>query len=382
MKHLAYFVDSTIFGGAEHYLFQVISGIIKTKRYQITLILPPPLMELDVTRNLEGSGGHLQPFLLKGSFDFHGYHGLWKLFRQQKPDLLHINLPSPYSANFSMIALIARLAGIPNIVTTEHLPMVKGKWWVMRFLKGFNTYFIDRIITVSRRNVQYLVEIHRIIPKKIVCIYNGVDLNSILALAEGKSVKLSQIGIRPGERVVLGVGRLHWQKGFEYLVQAAAQVIKSYPDVKFLIAGDGPDHGDLGELIKQLGLNERVILLGFCANIPELIKKSDIFVISSLLEGLPFALLEAMALGKPVIATAIDGIPEVVEDGRTGFLVPVRDATALASRIIQIFADLPLGISMGRLAQNEVLNRFNLQDMLQNTVTLYEAIMKTTEKGK
>jgi glycosyltransferase involved in cell wall biosynthesis len=156
--------------------------------------------------------------------------------------------------------------------------------------------------------------------------------------------------VNDGEVLVGSLGRLDPQKGFEFLIQAAARVVTEAPNVRFAIAGDGPQRKQLEDLINALGLREHFHLIGFRTDSADFLAALDIFAISSLWEGLPLALIEVMQLGKTGVATTVGGIPEVVQDHVNGLLVPPRDADKLAAAILELVRDPKLASRLGRSA--------------------------------
>ena len=153
-----------------------------------------------------------------------------------------------------------------------------------------------------------------------------------------------------GEVLVGSLGRLDLQKGFEFLIEAAARVVTEAPNVRFAIAGDGSQRKQLEELINSLGLQEHFRLIGFLSDSADFLAALDIYAVSSLWEGLPLALLEAMQLSKPAVATVVGGIPEVIQDYVNGLLVPARDAGKLASAILEVVRDPQFAFRLGAAA--------------------------------
>jgi len=158
-----------------------------------------------------------------------------------------------------------------------------------------------------------------------------------LATPDAEGAAFWRRTLRPEGSVLIGsVGRLDDQKGYEYLIRAARRVVDVYPQARFAIAGEGPRREELGRLIERLGLGEHFHLCGFQASVADFIAALDLFVSSSRWEGLPLAIVEAMLLGKPVVATDVGGNREIVEQGRTGLLVKAEDPPALAAAILRM----------------------------------------------
>ena len=177
------------------------------------------------------------------------------------------------------------------------------------------------------------------------------------------------------------VGRLVREKGFQYVVTAAKKVLSVYPQVQFVIAGEGPDRDELTEAIRALGLQNSFRLLGFVSDMEGFYRASDIVILPSLLEGMPMSVLEAMAHARPVIATRVGAIPEVIEDGRTGVLVEPRDVQGLTESILYLAGDSALRGAIGRRSQQRVLEHFSSRAMASRYLRLYTRVFEAAPRG-
>jgi len=201
-------------------------------------------------------------------------------------------------------------------------------------------------------------------------VHNGISLAPFERGARGRLREgLAQGSDRP---IVLTLARLAPQKGVEYLVEAAARV----PDVLFVVAGDGPDREALERKAESCGVKERVLFLGHRQDVPELLESCDLFVLPSLYEGLPVSVLEAMASGRPVIATRIGGTDEAVEDDVNGLLVPPADPIALASAIRRLLADRSLAQRLSARARDRVRREFSSETVAAHTAAIYEELVE------
>jgi glycosyltransferase involved in cell wall biosynthesis len=174
--------------------------------------------------------------------------------------------------------------------------------------------------------------------------------------------------------IVGNVAALVPHKGQKHLIEAAALVVQKVPDARFIIAGEGELHAALERQIKEHHLEKHVVLAGFRPDVLSVHKAFDIFVMSSVTEGLGTSLLDAMACGKPIIATTAGGIPEVVRDGETGLLVPPRDAAALADAIVTLLTDERTRRAMAEAGLERVRERFSVERMVQETLRLYQRV--------
>jgi glycosyltransferase involved in cell wall biosynthesis len=167
------------------------------------------------------------------------------------------------------------------------------------------------------------------------------------------------------------VARLHRQKGISHLLRAAPKILGAVPGMRIVVVGEGPLGGKLRRRAAALGLEGRFIFLGESEDARRIMSLFDVFVLPSLWEGLPFVLVEAAALGKPIVATAIDGVPEIIDNGKTGILVPPGDAEALANAVISLLSDRPSAAAMAAAAKALIPPRFPLRRTIEQHQNLY-----------
>jgi L-malate glycosyltransferase len=206
-------------------------------------------------------------------------------------------------------------------------------------------------------------------------VYEGVEADRIQALQAADVCK--ELWLPPGSPTVGTIGPLVAHKGQRYLVDAAPAIVRALPDTHVLIFGEGELRTALARQIKHLGLEHRVSLVGFRADILSLLKGLDLFVLSSLAEGLGTSILDAMAASKAVVATTAGGIAEVVEHGVTGLLVPPHKADALSGAILTLLKDEPLRRRMGEAGLARVRERFSVDRMVDETLAVYERVAGT-----
>lgn len=269
--------------------------------------------------------------------------------------------------------LAGRLARVKAIFSWETISA--PEWLYKRRLYPylFAIRFCDRVIAVSQATAQFLKEKRKVAPEKIMVIPYGVDLQKY---RNGDNSDIRQrLQLGQDELVVGVVGRLHPQKGHRYLIQAAEKIVTEIPNVKFVFAGDGDLRGELEAQIRSQGLENNFRILGYRDDIPEVMRAFDIFTLPSLYEGLPNVVLEAMACGKPVIATAVDGTVEAVVDGKTGLLVQPADVDALRRSLITLLRDRELAQRMGKNGRLRVETQFSLEKQVQRFEQLYESFV-------
>lgn len=283
----------------------------------------------------------------------------------------------------SKAGLVGRLAAatakVPLVILTAHNFVVDDKYSLAKkivFTKGeqFLGRVTDCVITVSSALRKEYIEKFRVPAEKVVCVYNGIDTESFDLTVDKKKIK-TQLGLAPEKPVIGTVARMAPQKGLPFLLEAIA-ILGETVNAGFLIAGDGPLRPDLERQAEQLGLSGKVCFPGYCQNIKEILQIFDIFVIPSISEGLSITAIEALAAGKPVVASRVGGLPEVVEDGKTGVLVPPGDPATLASAIKNLLDDPALRERMGRAGRRTAKDKFSLENMIRKTEELYISLFK------
>jgi glycosyltransferase involved in cell wall biosynthesis len=184
-----------------------------------------------------------------------------------------------------------------------------------------------------------------------------------------------ELGIPARARLVVVSSRLNPMKGVEYFLDAAAVLAVSYPDVRFLIVGDGANRLELEERARASGLEQRVLFTGFRTDVPELLQEATVSLLPSLSEGLSNSLLESMACGVPVVAASVGGNPEVIEHGVTGFLVPPKDSAALAAATARFLDDPNMATQFGHAGRRRVADLFSVERSVLETEQLYQRLL-------
>ena len=270
--------------------------------------------------------------------------------------------------------LAAKKAGIPSVVHTLHgihylhyrNPLLK---WAFIVLERRLSRFTDAVIFVSQADLRKGMKLRLAPAGKARLIRNGIDPAGIIPGFD-RAAKKSQLG-SDGRPLVVAVSRLHRQKGLKYLLRAVPLIREEIPAVKVVIAGGGPLESKLASAMKRLRIGESATLLGERKDAREVLAAADVFVLPSLWEGLPYVLVEAAALGKPIVATDIDGVREVVRSGETGVLVPPRDPGGLAAALILLLRDRDLAGKLGERARRDIPSAFALERMVRETEALY-----------
>lgn len=298
---------------------------------------------------------------------------LRKMLRRLRPGLVHI-----HGNKAALLGLTAaRFAGrVPCVVTVHNYVSInksggfkaKIASMVQRRLYGWST----RVIAVSDDLREGLLADKRLPATKIVTIHNGIDVARWSACQEARARRSTSPAAGGGEFRLLAVGRFVEFKGHRYLLEAVSRLAAKYPGLRLDIAGDGPLREQLTAQRDESGLSGRVRFLGYVMNPGPLYSEADLLVMPSLWEGLPYTLLEVMACGCPVLATKAGGLPELVDDGKTGLLVPPGDSEALAAGIARFIDKPTLGPRLAAAALEAVKGKFSVHNMARATEDVYE----------
>jgi glycosyltransferase involved in cell wall biosynthesis len=363
-RTVVHFVDSNTFGGCEEIVLSLLAGLDRRKWRPILFHCKEPGIDRLVDamgqlgipcRTVPRAGGWRLAATVR--------HFVREL-RAAQPSIFHAHLNWPLGCRHGIMA--AGLCRVPAIVATSQLYSsilgVRFPWLKQRLQAAA----VDRYIAVSNEVKARLCGDLGVSESKVRVVRNGIRLAQFnLPPDAALRATLTQGGERP---IVLTAARLHSQKGHVYLLEAAAHV----PDALFVLAGEGPERATLERQAQQLGIQGRVRFLGHRQGIPQLLASCDVFVLPSLYEGLPLCVLEAMAAGKPVVATAVGGTDEVVIDGETGLLVPPGNPVALATAIRSLLSDRKLAARLAQAGRARVTEKFSSDTMVSGISRVYE----------
>jgi len=268
---------------------------------------------------------------------------------------------------------------VPVVIHTPHGHIFYGYYGsvtsaIIRVVERLLAKITDRIVTLTDRGTQEHVQYDIAGAEKFATIHSGIDLAHVRSVRVDPTVKRKELGLPPEGPIVGTVGRLVPIKGQEWLLKAAPRVLTELPQACFVIIGDGPMLGELKRLTSKLGIGLRVVFWGAREDVPECLAALDLFVLPSLNEGMGRVLLEAMAVGCPVVATRVGGIPDIVAHGTTGLLVPPQDDRALAEAILTLLRDRSRRAAYGEAARRHVNGRFDVDTMVRNIERLYDEV--------
>jgi glycosyltransferase involved in cell wall biosynthesis len=333
---------------------------------------------------LRGSGGihthYAAPTTVLGSngwrtpgfrMDLRTFSALGQVTRGWKPDVLQAH--GGEALKYSVLATGRR--GIPIV----YRRIGEARHWITRgpgrAVYGSLMRRAARVIVVAEALRRETIEIFRVPPRRVVSIPRAIDVRRMEPM-EGREAVRRVLGISPSAPVLLSLGALTWEKDPVAQVEGAARVLRARPDAIYVVAGDGPLRPEVEAAVRRLGLEGRVRLLGIRSDVADLLVASDVMLLSSRHEGMPGCLIEAGMVGLPVVAYAVAGVPEVVVDGQTGFLVSSGDVTGLAHRTLEILGDPEKSRVMGADARERCRSRFDISVIAPRYLALYNELVE------
>ena len=304
---------------------------------------------------------------------------LARILRAEKYDLVHAHASKPgFLTRLASLGLTIPVVYSPHCFSF-HSGVGKTKAQLLAFFERLAAHFrTDRIIVVAESEIQLAQAYHVGKPEQFIAINSGVDPLPFQIPVDEK-VQRSILGIEEGRFVVGSVGRMSDQKAPLDFINAAGILARKYANIDFLWVGDGPLLEQAKARCAELDISARVHFAGQRADIPACLAVMNCFVLVSRWEGFPLVVLEAMAAGKPVVATNIDGTNDAVQNGVDGILVPVGDSVAVASAIEQVMQNMEMASRIGAAGKQKILQRFNRNNMLEGVTHVY---LDTVQRGR
>lgn len=361
-------------GGAELLSFKLVQSLAQ-KGHEVLVVCSSSTPSQSTARGIA-----VYPILRTGKIGLlMNFLSLYSLLRRTRCDVIHAHYVFPAGT----LALVGKLLGIPVIVTSHGADIQKNKGinYGLRLNKlaaaiiWFTLKFIDCLAVVSQSMMRDAVDAG-CLPTKIRVVYNGIDLKDV-PLHPSMDV-LSRNKITKKDFIVLYLGRLHPKKCPQDVVQAFRRVIQAVPNARLVFAGAGEEQTKLEILIEDLTLKDKVIFTGFVTGDDKwaLLQNCGVFVLPAIVEAFGIAVIEAMACGKPAIATNLGPFPEIIKDGETGLLVRINSPDTLASAIIELALDEEKRGKMGIRAMEEVHIRFPIDKIADDYIKIYQGVAR------
>lgn len=353
-------------GGIERQMLRILPRL-NAGRYRVSLCLLKRPGELAEELRSLGVAVHVLPF--KGRLAPTSLLALARLFRREGVSIVHAHVRESNTSS----TVAAKLARVPVIIASIHNvdTMHGGRRLLQdRILDRWR----DAVVTVSDKVRDDYCAAVGIDPAKCVTIHNGLDLGAFTSGGRPREAVRSELGLAPGDRIVITVARLVRQKGHEVLIEAAAATAAALPEARFLVVGEGHRLDELSALAQGRGLGERILFLGPRSDVRDLYRASEVSCLTSWREGFSNVVVESLASGLPIVATDVGGNREAIEEGVSGFLVPAGDARGIASRLVELLRDEPRRAEMAEAARRRAA-RFSLEETIRTTEALYDRLL-------
>jgi L-malate glycosyltransferase len=324
-------------------------------------------------RELRDEGFPVEVLDRRPGLDWRCARRLAEITHREQVDVLHAHQYTPF-----FYSAVSRLLGSrPPILFTEHgrhqpdYPRPKRMLANRVLLRGR-----DRVVAVGEAVRQALIHNEGIAPGRVQVIHNGIPLDKFgtQPTASERAAIRAEIGLGPDDLVLIQVARLDYLKDHATAIRTIERVKNRCSRARLVLVGDGPERGPIESLVRQRTLGEDVRFLGQRDDVPRLLAVSDIVLLTSISEGIPLTLIEAMAAGRPVVSTRVGGVAEVVDDGQTGLLAPAGDDDALAEQILRLGDDPLLREQMGRLGRQRAAALFSERQMHDHYRMCYEGL--------
>lgn len=367
-------ITKSNFGGAQKYVYDLATNLPKD-RFDVVVALGGSGI---LTQKLQKQNIRVIPILslmrdVHVTNDLSAFFELQSIFRSEKPDIVHLNSTKAGGVG----ALAARLARVPKIIFTAHgwaFNEERPEWqrliikffsWIMVVL-SHETIAISDAVKNDAKNWPFVSD-------KISVIKNGINEPGFFSRSEARTFIKSKMSVEiPENAFIIGtIAELHKSKGLQYAVEAFAKLIPDNPLLYYVILGGGEEKERLESLVELHKLQGHVFLLGFVDDAARFLPAFDVFLLPSVTEGLALVLLETGFAKLPAIASRVGGIPEVIENEKTGLLVPPRNPDAIASAIMKLFKSQPIRSALGAALHEKTLRDFSFTRVMTETTDLY-----------
>lgn len=382
MIRIAYVLATDVRAGVEEHVLSLVEQLDRDK-FEVFVVAPPRLVEA-FGKDLADLDVTVLPLRILGLTDVKNRLHFWRFLRTHKIDIVNTHMFLA-SRKFTPVAVMAR---VPTRIETSH---GVEKWRLNKGWIGRHSFVVDRwfakmqttILAVSHGCKRGLIDIKGIRPEKIVVVQNGRSVSAFdpRRSSDARQRLRKRYGIGKDEFIFGVMARLEPQKGHEYLLEAVSMIADRQQGFRVLLVGDGDRREELQSMATRLGIGNRVIFAGFQSDVVGHYAAMDVKVLPSLYEGLPLCLIEAMAMEKPVIATEVDGTPEVVQDSVSGLLVPPKNAGALSDAIEYALDHRAEVLAMGRQGRKWVTEKFSLARQVKETEELYQRLAAAARTG-
>ena len=370
MKPNILFINSiTIYGGGELWMLTVMKEL-SARGYKVSLICKP---EAEIIKHVDNNIDVL-PLRIAGDFDPITISHMVKIYKKRKIDIVVSNV----GKDIRLGGLAAKFVSGVSIIALHQVDRkIKNN---LRYRFTYNSLADTIIVNSFATKNTLLKSTPWLLDKKIKVVHHGIDLNKF---SELNTIDLrEQLGLSENDFIIGFVGRLSIQKGIKYMLDAFRMVAEKLKSVHLAIAGTGELEGMVKDFIAKFNLEKRIHLLGFRNDIPELMKIFDIFLLPSLWEGFGIVLIEAMASGKPIVATNASSIPEIVENGRNGILVTPENAEAISDALKKLISEPLLRIKFVKEGLKIVQEKFTIDRMINDYEKIFHELLNLKKQDQ
>lgn len=363
--------SAKVLGGGEIHLYQLLRELSK-RGHNLTLAIKGDLITKFSNLDID-----IRSLPLKNALDLISIFKLVRIIKEKQIDIIHAHRGKDYW----LAIMAATIAKRVKVVITRHILKPLGKTYLHHHLYKK----VSKIIVVSNEVRDILIKENKISLEKLELIYNGVDLSDFNYNKFYNNSLKQEFNIDSNDIVVGAIGRLGDNKNQEFILEIAAKLKNQISNVKYLIIGqdNSPDNSyksKLEEMIRKFNLTDQVYLTGFREDIPAIIDILDILIIPSKQEAFGIVAIEAMAMKKVVLATRVGGLKEIIENGKTGFLLPL-EVEGFSEKIKQLIEESSLRADIGEAGYQRVLNKYAIETMINKTEELYYDILSNDYKG-
>lgn len=363
---LMIFSNSTVRAGVEEHVLELLRGLDR-QLFQLHLACPKELREKfgdEIPNDVQ-----VTPVMIDSISDISGAIVLARAIRRHRIQILHAHM---FRASL-FASPIARLCGVPVVIETSHSREPWRKGWLK------SKYIVDRLagtcvsrfIAVSSACAQHLTGNKRVDPSRVRVIHNGCNLEKFDPERPAPAGMRQSLGFGENDPVLLVLARLEPQKGHHVLLDAVPDVLKEFPNARLVCVGDGALRDNLEQQARALGVYDSVRFVGYQSNTPDWLALADLTVLPSYYEGLPLVAIESLAAGKTIVATAVDGTPDVVIHGETGLTVPPGDSKRMAEAMCALLRDPKRRQALAESGRRHVLEAFSARKFIRETTQFY-----------
>ncbi|MFL5244370.1 MAG: glycosyltransferase [Gemmataceae bacterium] len=358
-------VHSLRVGGAEILVAQLARAT--SPRYRVVFACLDDLGTLG--EELRQEGYHVEVLDRRSGLDWRCSFRLGRFLRRHNVDLVHAHQYTPFFYGITARLFYRR----PAILFTEHgrhfpdYPRRKRMLFNRLMLRRW-----DRVVGVGHAVRQALIQNEGIPSHRVSVVYNGINLRRYSSIAGDRTAVRKELGLEPDDFVIVQVARMDYLKDHGTAIRTIAQIAPRCPQAKLVLVGEGPELEKVQEQVNQLDVSAHVRFVGLRKDVPSLLAAADLFLLTSISEGIPLTVIEAMAAGLPVVGTRVGGMEEVIEEGATGLLAAAGDDKGLANHILHLIGDPALRTRMGEKGRERAFSLFSQEQMLAGYMRLYQ----------